>query len=81
MEPQQRPRLRAAVRRSAVNPVLTIYCPSRKARRAVKDWHESRETLVIDLEPCGHMARRTDRLEWLPVIPARDVSNRSDVLR
>jgi hypothetical protein len=81
MEPQQRPRLRAAVRRSAVNPVLTIYCPSRKALRAVKDWHESRETLVIDLEPCGHMARRTDRLEWLPVIPERDVSNRSDVLR
>lgn len=61
--------------------VLTIYCPSCHTRRAVKDWHESPEALLIDLEPCGHMARRIDRLEWLPVIAARDLSYRADVLR
>jgi hypothetical protein len=64
-----------------VYPMLTIYCPRCNARRAVKDWHESREALVIDLEPCGHIARWTNRLEWFPVVTARDLSNRDDVLR
>ena len=58
-----------------MDPVLTIYCPSCNSQRAVKDWHKSGETLVIDLEPCGH-ARRTDRLEWLPVTAARGLSYR-----
>jgi hypothetical protein len=64
-----------------VDPVLTIYCPSCNVRRGVKDWHESGEALVIDLEPCGHMARRTERLEWLPIMAARDLSNHDDVSR
>ena len=63
-----------------MNAVLTTYCRTCKALRAVKDWHESREVLVIDLEPCGHMARRTTRLEWLPTIAARARLSRPDAV-
>lgn len=42
----------------------TTQCPFCHALRAVKDWHEHRETLQIELEPCGHVIQRNARLEW-----------------
>lgn len=45
--------------------VPSTYCSTCKALRAIKDWHECRDILLIELEPCGHVARRTARLEWL----------------
>lgn len=43
----------------------TTQCPICHALRAVKDWHEQcRETLEIELDPCGHVVRRSARLEW-----------------
>ncbi len=42
----------------------TIYCVHCKALRAVSDWREWRDTLVIQLEPCGHLAVRNAGLEW-----------------
>jgi len=50
--------------------LLSTYCSTCRALRAIKDWHECRDVLLIDLEPCGHVARRTARLEWLPAVPA-----------
>ena len=44
--------------------VRTTYCPSCQALRAVRDWHEHREMLEIELDPCGHVVRRSARLEW-----------------
>jgi len=32
--------------------------------RAVKDWREHHETVEIQLDPCGHVVRRSARLEW-----------------
>ncbi len=42
----------------------TIYCPACHALRAIKDWHEQREMFVIELDRCGHVVRRSARLEW-----------------
>ena len=50
--------------------VLTASCSTCNGPREVRDWHEDREMLVIDLA-CGHTARRTARLEWLPATPGR----------
>jgi Zn ribbon nucleic-acid-binding protein len=44
--------------------IPTSYCPSCRMMRAIRNWHERREMLEIELEPCGHVARRSARLEW-----------------
>jgi len=42
----------------------TTHCPVCHVLRAVKDWRERRETVEIQLDPCGHVVRRSARLEW-----------------
>ena len=32
--------------------------------RAVEDWHERGDALVIQLEPCGHELERSAGVEW-----------------
>ena len=53
--------------------VLMSYCPMCDAWREVADWREDAEDLILHLEPCGHKARRTARLEWLPYVSRREV--------
>lgn len=47
-------------------PALMAYCTSCRAWRAVHDWRERGDMLLVDLEPCAHVAELTARLEWLP---------------
>jgi hypothetical protein len=42
----------------------TLYCLSCGAFRAVEDWHERDDALVIQLEPCGHQLHRSAGVEW-----------------
>jgi len=42
----------------------TTECPICQALRGVKDWHAHRDTLEIELEPCGHVVWRIARVEW-----------------
>jgi pyrimidine deaminase RibD-like protein len=42
----------------------TLYCASCDTFRAVEDWRERGEALVIQLEPCGHELRRSAAVEW-----------------
>jgi hypothetical protein len=42
----------------------TIYCVQCRALRPVSDWRERRDTLIIRLEPCGHLVVRNACLEW-----------------
>lgn len=46
--------------------IRTTYCPTCQKLRAIRDWRGDRETLVIELEPCGHLIRRCARVEWMP---------------
>jgi hypothetical protein len=49
---------------------MTTFCERCRALRSVEDWHEMRdEVLSIALGPCGHVIRRTARLEWS--VPSR----------
>jgi hypothetical protein len=41
-----------------------IYCGSCHVFRIIRNWHEHREALVIELEPCGHVVHRNAGLEW-----------------
>ena len=43
----------------------SIYCSTCDALRGIHDWHERRDCLAIELEPCGHVAVRGARLEWV----------------
>ena len=43
----------------------TIFCMQCKTLRAVNDWREQGDAFVIELDPCGHVAVRTARLEWV----------------
>jgi hypothetical protein len=45
--------------------VPTTYCAACRGLRAIRDWHEKNETLVIELEPCGHVVLRCAREEWI----------------
>ncbi len=48
----------------------TTFCEPCRALRSIEDWHETRdEILSIVLGPCGHVVRRTARLEWS--VPSR----------
>jgi len=40
------------------------YCQTCHVLRAIRNWYERDETLMIELEPCGHVACRSARLEW-----------------
>ena len=42
----------------------TLYCLTCGAFRAVEDWRERGEALVIELSPCGHVLQRNAGLEW-----------------
>jgi hypothetical protein len=42
----------------------TLYCLTCGAFRAVEDWHERGDALVIELEPCGHVLHRHAGVEW-----------------
>jgi Zn ribbon nucleic-acid-binding protein len=44
--------------------MATIFCTQCNAMRAVNDWRERGDALVIELTPCGHLATRTARVEW-----------------
>ena len=50
----------------ALDATLATYCATCETWREVRDWHESGDAIVIELEGCGHLTRRTSRLEWLP---------------
>jgi hypothetical protein len=52
-------------RRSEMSGMPTMYCSACGALRAIHDWHEQRELLLIELEPCGHVTLRNARVEWL----------------
>ena len=43
----------------------TIFCTTCQSLRSVHDWHERREALLIELEPCGHVMLKNARVEWL----------------
>jgi Zn ribbon nucleic-acid-binding protein len=58
----------------ALRRVLMSYCPMCDAWREVMDWREDAEYLILHLGPCGHEARRTARLEWLPYVSRHEVS-------
>ena len=44
--------------------VPTIACLQCNALRAVNDWHERGDDLLVELEPCGHVTVRSARMEW-----------------
>ena len=46
--------------------IRTIYCPRCAKLQGVKDWRERLDSLVIELEPCGHVIARCARVEWVP---------------
>ena len=41
-----------------------IYCSTCDILRGIRDWHEQRDSLLIELDPCGHTMVRSARLEW-----------------
>ena len=52
-------------REDTMSATPTIYCRSCNAWRVVTDWRESGENLLIELAPCGHLAVRNARVEWV----------------
>jgi hypothetical protein len=44
--------------------IPTFYCFQCRALRAVSEWREWRDKLVIELDPCGHLTVRNACLEW-----------------
>src|SRR5687767_11262268 len=43
----------------------SIYCAICYTLRGIHDWHERRDSLAIELEPCGHVTVRDSRIEWM----------------
>jgi len=41
-----------------------MYCATCNALRAIEDWRERDEALIVSLEPCGHVIRRSAGVEW-----------------
>ena len=50
--------------RESVMSIPITYCQTCHVLRAIRSWYERDETLMIELEPCGHVACRSARLEW-----------------
>jgi len=44
--------------------VPVFYCAACHALRAVQQWHEHSDSLLIELAPCGHVTLRNARVEW-----------------
>jgi hypothetical protein len=44
--------------------IPTTYCPICKIFQPVKDWHDRRGILLIELKHCGHVIQHSTRLEW-----------------
>jgi hypothetical protein len=44
---------------------LSAYCATCGTRREIRDWHEHADSLLIELEECGHVVCRCSRDEWL----------------
>jgi len=42
----------------------TLYWLTCDAFRAIENWHERGDALVIELEPGGHVLRRSAGVEW-----------------
>lgn len=51
-------------RRGEMSGTPTLFCRTCNAFRAIEDWHERGEALVIELEPCGHVLHRNAGVEW-----------------
>ena len=47
-----------------MNGTPTLFCRSCGAFRAIEDWRERGEVLVIELAPCGHVLQRSAGVEW-----------------
>ena len=47
-----------------MNGTPTLFCLTCGAFRAVEDWHERGDALVIELQPCGHVLHRNAGVEW-----------------
>jgi hypothetical protein len=47
-----------------MNGTPTLFCRSCGAFRAIEDWRERGETLVIELALCGHVLKRSAGVEW-----------------
>jgi Zn ribbon nucleic-acid-binding protein len=43
---------------------LTAFCATCRASREIRDWREQADSLLIELEECGHVIRRCSRDEW-----------------
>jgi len=59
---------------------MPTFCERCRTLRSIEDWHETRdEVMSIVLGPCGHVVRRTARLEWrVPRRPLRLIQRASD---
>ena len=42
----------------------TIFCLRCRSLRSVTDWRERGDDMLIELDPCGHVAVRSARIEW-----------------
>jgi hypothetical protein len=47
-----------------MNGTPAFFCRTCKTLRAIEDWHEQGDALVIALEPCGHVLQRSAGVEW-----------------
>ena len=47
-----------------MNGTPMLYCRRCDALRAIEDWHDRGDALVIELEPCGHVLQRSAKVEW-----------------
>ena len=47
-----------------MRPLPAIYCPTCLVMQGIRDWRERHESLLIQLEPCGHVIVRSARVEW-----------------
>ena len=50
--------------RGSVMSIPITYCQTCHVLRAIRNWSERDDTLMIELEPCGHVACKNARLEW-----------------
>lgn len=47
-----------------MNGTPALYCLACRAFRAIEDWHERGDGLVIELAPCRHLLYRSAAVEW-----------------
>ena len=44
--------------------VPAIYCFRCHELRGIRQWHEHRQSFLIELDPCGHVMLRNASVEW-----------------